>query len=728
MKKIKYIFAVLGLSLALTGCEHALSETSVIEPLETASNKKSITISGTINSSGATSRTATSSFDGDITWIITAYSTDKSANGRSVSRNFTLECPVAGTWTILVLGYPGYHPDGSVGSTEAIFSGTQANITVTDEGLESPLQITATPLQALRNPNSEVAGSISLDISSESADVKKVQAKLKAYPNGTETIQASASFSDGETTLSIDDIASGSYVARLFFEDNDGNNLYACTEMINVYPGMETNLWYGTAPYFNDVDGRISFVLTSEVLNSYVAERTMSTDYVLYSGNTVYRYNLLDGIASHELLSEQANCKRIKSDFDSEGNVYTLFDTSVYPEYGLSLCRNGNATGEINVARSSDGYYFKWFSIDRASDTFYFSRIIREGYGNQSYALYKCPKNSLSTFINSIDDYDFTISGISDSIIKMNKFSVYNDIMYIASGSSLKAIDVSDIGDTTEGTKPELSSSNVQTYSYTGGEFSTVTDLLYQDKAVYILNQIAENNAPMNDSGNGITIKRKGAVVRFSTITKTFTTLGLNDTNTPLATEGKKLYTYGLEPYEVKDYQYFTDADHTSHLIAKADDISYSTTRPATLNLYFPVSERDRLCSTEFYAPRAFVAIKPKQLVIADDGLAVYTDAYGFFRCRNVNRVVVVDLDDFAISETKEFSNTITFAEETTKFPISVCAFNWGPENLYDENGELFFDRSTTPTQTIYYQEGGEDKFADLSFSSIIVSLPVDTE
>ncbi len=40
---------------------------------------------------------------------------------------------------------------------------------------------------------------------------------------------------------------------------------------------------------------------------------------------------------------------------------------------------------------------------------------------------------------------------------------------------------------------------------------------------------------------------------------------------------------------------------------------------------------------------------------------------------------------------------------DETSFPISVCGFNWEPENLYDENHELIYDK------TVEYDPNAEE-------------------
>lgn len=774
LKKAAGTISILLLLLSLAACGNMLEErkgNTVVEPVENTG--AGILVRGEIKVQGAVpSRAATSCFDGAFSWKIFAQNQDLIdsvgepdadltnifAESFTTTNEFTLTLPIAGNWSISASGYAGTFTKETLPSSSEVFSGSDT-YTITKEGSNRAIIIhpvvwgdSLFPEQGA-NP---LKGSINLPITSNAENVYQVSAKLvkkvtrtvagTGTDAETETVEEVVeippkTFTAGSSSLEASDVPAGFYTAKINFEDSIGNILYSCHEGISVYPGLTTDTWFGTAPYFSIDDEGTHFVVTNDLINSYDSECVINTDYVLYSGNTIYKGSSLTDIGNEEYIQQQEYCTRIKSDFDSEGNVYTLiekYESNGGSYYGLSLYKNNNTTTPLldteRKTTADGGFYFKWFSIDRKTDTFYFSRIIREGYGDQSYVLYKCSKSSLNSFINSIDNYDFTISGISDSVINNNKFTVYDDIMYIASGSSLKTIDVSEISNPTGETTPSIPSSKVESYSYTDGAFSTVTDILYQDRAVYVLNQKFEGNAPMNDGGNGITIKCQSYLIKFNILLKTFSSLG--QTNAKLETEGKWLYTYRMAGSTIYNYQYFTDAAYTSHVLAKADDIP-----SAELNLYYPTMDGNKLSTTSFYGPQAFVAIKPKQLVIADNGLAVYTDAYGLFRCKNVNRVVFVDLEDFAISDSKEFLNTIYFSEDKTSFPISVCGFNWGPENLYDENHELIYDKTVEydpnaeegnplKAPTVYYQQENSDKSMTLSngsFGSLIVNIPVDT-
>ncbi len=114
--------------------------------------------------------------------------------------------------------------------------------------------------------------------------------------------------------------------------------------------------------------------------------------------------------------------------------------------------------------------------------------------------------------------------------------------------------------------------------------------------------------------------------------------------------------------------------------------------------------------SSCFASPARFIAIKPKKLVISDDGIAFYTDDSGGLSYKNVDRVVTIDLEKFAIESVKAtsaqferqlsgwFSADIEDYENTSLFKIT------GGGTFYAAF-EIYY-RGSTPTPPTYNQVG----------------------
>jgi len=75
---------------------------------------------------------------------------------------------------------------------------------------------------------------------------------------------------------------------------------------------------------------------------------------------------------------------------------------------------------------------------------------------------------------------------------------------------------------------------------------------------------------------------------------------------------------------------------------------------------------------SKFARPGRFIAIKPKQLVISDDGIAFYTDKNGGLSYKNVNRVVYIDLQQFSIESANAVSVEFSGDEHDTKYGYST--------------------------------------------------------
>ena len=112
--------------------------------------------------------------------------------------------------------------------------------------------------------------------------VKSVEANwtLKSSP---ETAYI-AYFNDVSDTVTIDtydtngkkDFSAGAYELRLYFwSESDAKNkgtllYYISSEIVNVFSGMETNIWEGSTEYFSENDGNKTVVITEEKIQNFL--------------------------------------------------------------------------------------------------------------------------------------------------------------------------------------------------------------------------------------------------------------------------------------------------------------------------------------------------------------------------------------------------------------------------------------------------------------------------
>lgn len=704
LKKAAGAISILLLLLSLAACGNMLEErkgNTVVEPVENTG--AGILVRGEIKVQGAVpSRAATSCFDGDFSWRITAQNLDITdytdsnflVNSFTTTNRFTITLPCTGNWLISASGYAGTFTKETLPSSSEVFSGFDS-FTITEEGSNRAIVIhpvvwgdSLFPTQGA-NP---VKGSINLPITSNAENVYQVSAKLiknNSTTTATEEVVTipPKTFTTGSSSLEASDVPAGFYTAKIIFEDSIGNILYSCHEGISVYPGLTTDTWYGTAPYLNNG----TFTITSSLVEKYGTEFVPSTNYVLYnatSGTWGWDYDFYitsdpenPGTAAiHSGSSSGDSWSFGNTTFDSEGNIYTLFYKKSNSGNGFKIYKNENLIADSTLATSNNMYYER-ISYDTASDTFYLGAYESEQFIYMVSKDVMTSSENLTTLTNSSANHiQFSPFGQTPY-----KYAVHDGLIYYV----LKGLNNHPprfyIYDSSNPSSPEYFDLNIDANSNIG-------DIIYQDGNVYIL--LSESN---DDLGNGkTTLVGRGGVLKYNILTDTLDTLPLGWTSTDQNRANKWFQIAWYSNGETNDWLY-TSENEEGKIFAKANDSSLSD-----FAIYSPETPLGQLSTKGFYGPKSFVAIKPKKLVILDEGIAFYTDAEGLYKYKNVNRIVTVDLEDFAISGTENVPSSIAFSEDSTGIKPNLCSYSWAPV-LYNEDHEVIFDASDeTSTITLH--------------------------
>lgn len=497
---------------------------------------------------------------------------------------------------------------------------------------------------------------------------------------------------NGTATISYDAFPGGNWLAKISFEDETENSLYSCQEIINVYPTFTTNRWYGSSPAINNG----SFKVTKTMVTIYDADRIPNTNYVLYnnaSGN--YQYYIKSSPA--ETVSGTADIS-VSSDsfcFDVEGNFYSLdISTDTYPSrYTIYKNKEQHATFEDTY-----GYVYS-IAVDLATNTMY----TWAAYENNLY-INKYPNLILSGDVSEpvsytinhprirIDDENYCDTFGADLC------TIYNGIAYVIES------DHSSDGWGAYICKAPLQNTNFSIaeedcvnleLNYYGLSNARIQDMIYQDGSVYILYKESD------------TYKSRGALIKYDTTTDDINVIGYSDAvkeNSELADVMLQAYDREYNGNNTFNHQLFTDAAATIPLYVPANTsfidswvggqlIIYGCFSSA---LYTPAPLADSLSEDAFYGPVKFIAIKPKKLVIADDGIAFYTDSEGVLKYKNVNRVVTVDLDTFSLEIQ---SAGVSFDSDSTD---KKTFFSTGADSGYSNALEAYIS-TTTPA---YYENG----------------------
>lgn len=194
----------------------------------------------------------------------------------------------------------------------------------------------------------------------------------------------------------------------------------------------------------------------------------------------------------------------------------------------------------------------------------------------------------------------------------------------------------------------------------------TITDMFYQDGALYLLESEQDFS-----TWNSFDIKSRGAVIRYKK--GSFDKCGWTDETKAT------VFTIGSEASESEKFRL---CNGSSDFIYIGEDLSKPYILPAsefedpysgkTFTAYSPSTSSAK---SAFYGPQKFIAIKPKKLVIADGGVAFFTDS-DVWKYKNINRVVTVDLNNFIIDSVQELDD-ISFTQKQTS-GISLSGSEYG--------------------------------------------------
>lgn len=206
---------------------------------------------------------------------------------------------------------------------------------------------------------------------------------------------------------------------------------------------------------------------------------------------------------------------------------------------------------------------------------------------------------------------------------------------------------------------------NPQSTQYMGVDGQITDILIHYDGYVYVLvSQTGSKNFTdmymVNDLKNGseeTTVYSRGAIVRLEPTSSGFklsAKTGWTEDSRTIASSNKDKNPFTSDSDNYKNYTFYD------------------------VNAYIPeYSERN----SHFYGPRRFVAIKPKELAIADCGANIVMPDYGSKKNGKLfkhNRIVKVDLYKFALESSSVIDlNSIDFSNLSLNGSIeSVTDFN----------------------------------------------------
>ena len=618
------------------------------------------------NNAALSQRTATSSFSVDgLSWEIRVYKIDEKTDSEAY-KTFTADSD--GKFSVTLDGKGKYDFMALLMKDEVVCASGHAELTIVGPVLDQ-LKITIKPVEAGE-------GKINLEVSLDSSAAEKVN-NVKVYFMGPVSPETSDDMikidflnklmsgiynktfpvSGGKARIVYDNFFSGSYLAKLSFDDAAGNTLYSCEQVINVYPGFTTDTWYGSAS-----DGQLT--VSNSMINGYGAEIVPNFDKLLLwkhaewnEGNEMKGdfYYLVDENSAESFRAPPAPSssedpafidffnsavfytKFMAGDsgsdftfFDAEGNSYLLrftsqIDSGIYSTKGKLVSDSDLALNENEVID---------FTIDLKNNVAYSLK------GGDFDVICRYP-NMISSNGANTDNEE-----ISLGCGNINSFVVYDGKAYALCKENDYIIRVFDTYDEEE-IKPMIKEYSVNLNDFFNDALGTtmITDMLYQDGRLYLLYKEA-----FSWPSSPTTIGNRGAVIEVNLFDGSVR-------NTGLTTSALSNTEYKLQGY-YNDSLMYTDEECTTPYIPPEEILMNSSVQYP--KICFP-NEGEK----SFYGPTRFIAVKPKKLVIADEGLAFYTDNE-LLRYKNVNRVVYVDLENFAVEKIVTLDSSVGLSENET--------------------------------------------------------------
>ena len=403
----------------------------------------------------------------------------------------------------------------------------------------------------------------------------------------------------------------------------------------------------------------------------------VSTQYALYKQQDSGGYEYSLAAYPSEAFSPTFTASTDNFCFDADGYFYMLdnnssawqIKTNRHDTITLAFSPSSITVYGITVDKKTNVFYlYNYSTYSGAQRIYQFSDLISNGSTDNSN--FSVPLNSSDYSpkyfpkLFAVHDGKFyifanTTNDSSMTALDGRLFTAQNN------GSSMLSVDSNFVDFNTE--LPEI---GIDITSDT-----SISDMIYQDDAVYLL--IKESNLRYGDGENNFALTSRGAVIRYDILTERVDKIGWTDSSNgtqfkygDAAVAGEKFmpvhYGYNIY-YEERVYDNeggsslsgvknlwttaTSSADFTGGGYPNQDVPAFITAIPTVASL------TSQLCG-----PQKFIAIKPKKLVIADSGIAFYTDNDGVWKYKNINRVVTVDLNSFTSFDSINTDTALSFA------------------------------------------------------------------
>lgn len=439
------------------------------------------------------------------------------------------------------------------------------------------------------------------------------------------------------------------------------------------------------------------------------------TKFILWSGNQLYTsQNPKSALTEHPVRPVEVT----RYFFDAPGNVWVF---SVLDGCKL-VCEDGKSIEFPTEEKDGKIKHYRNFACAREFNLLY-------AFGAESTMDQRdSPKYIVTQFPNALTDLNLSASltyelKLPEDTYFANLFTVYNDgdenkvYAYCSSGSTettVHQIFEFDLNKAEDNVVAGREKVNLSENLPEGIINPVISDMLYQDGAVYVIvndYQITSANYPIYSRGAVLKCIPGGLV----------TTTGLAAKVDK--TEISGMYNY-IDDSGTKNHLY-SDSALTQKFVVEGDkrfNISENW------NYIFPdIYAPTGLQSNFFYCPSKFIAIKPKKLVIADDGIAFYTNNDGALCQKNLNRVAYVDLENFAAGVTSSDNVSVEFDKEAS--PLYTAERTGDADDSFNTTDGRYNNECSYITQSVtislYFKQS--DSFSTYSNGNpFYLGIPVE--
>ena len=418
----------------------------------------------------------------------------------------------------------------------------------------------------------------------------------------------------GRATYTYSKNNAGKFIVRLYNDDFDQTEEGAVGGVIE-FGDLEPGKYTATAEAWNAGENILEGSGSTEI-TVRAGETTDCNIAMILEGQTAYysKYMILTDYSNVRKLYNYTTMQEIYIDFalgedpynpveDREGKIYYIRDNTLH--------RNGELLSQIETSNliKNPLYY------DSKTDSLWLASF--ESNFAVKFLVFKNPSAATSNTNPSTILYDDSYYLLNNSF-SCQAFAVKEDNIYIACNNSNILLAKKDTS--ISNTEPTITLSNI-----TPALSGEVTDMaVLEDGTVAVLvNEKSLNPANQFTLNDGCTVYSRGALVLLSSDLSTYKVYG------------------------------WTDSPRT---IRATEDTENPVKEWTSITAYIPdYAERN----SHFYGPMRIVAIRPKELVIADCGANFVLADYKEHRQGKMfthNRLMTVNLRNFAIGCKKEFS------------------------------------------------------------------------